>query len=268
MPKYDDITGQQFGYLIALEREIRTSKSGKSKYAAWKCLCTFEGCNEITYSTLHSLRSGQHTKCGKHKIIHGLRHTRIYGIWNGMKIRCYDKNNHNYKKYGAKGITVCDEWKNSFIVFNDWAQANGYTDDLTLDRIDPLGNYEPNNCRWVSQKIQQNNRSNNVFLFYDNKFYTISELADKYNIDYALLRDRIMDKDWTIEDAINIPKGADKRYIEFNGETHTLVDWERITGIGRQTIANRIDKLGWSVEKALTLSPEIYKNRKKEKHNV
>lgn len=262
MPKYDDITGQQFGYLIALEREIRTSKSGKTKYAAWKCLCTFEGCGEITYSTLHSLRSGQHTKCGKHKIVHGLRHTRIYGIWNGMKIRCYDKNNHNYKKYGAKGITVCNEWKDSFVAFNEWAQANGYTDDLTLDRIDPSGNYEPDNCRWVSQKIQQNNRSNNRIISYQGENYTLSQLSRKYNLNAGFLRRRL-EFGWSVEDAINTPKGADKRYLEFNGETHTLTEWEDITGIDRRTIGNRINKLGWSVEKALTTSPEIYKNRGK-----
>lgn len=82
-----------------------------------------------------------------------------------MRQRCEKPNSSGYYKYGAKGISVCEEW-NNFEHFRDWAFANGYQDDLTINRINPCGNYEPSNCRWVSQKIQQNNRSNNVYLTY------------------------------------------------------------------------------------------------------
>lgn len=94
-----------------------------------------------------------------------MSHTRLHNIWLTMRQRCEKPNSSGYYKYGAKGISVCEEW-NNFEHFRDWAFANGYQDDLTIDRINPCGNYEPSNCRWVSQKIQQNNRSNNVYLTY------------------------------------------------------------------------------------------------------
>ncbi|MCI6457177.1 MAG: hypothetical protein MSA56_05705 [Clostridium sp.] len=194
------------------------------------------------------------------KETHGLRHTRIYNIWNGMKIRCYDKNNRNYSKYGQKGIKVCDEWKNNFINFYEWSINNGYTDNLTLDRIDTKGNYTPENCRWTTQKIQQNNRSNNKIIEYQNKKYTISELADAFDMEYNLVADRIR-KGWDIDKIINTPKNSNLKLLTYNNETHTLMEWSRITGIERRTISQRL-KYGWDIEKALTVSPEVYKNRK------
>ena len=97
---------------------------------------------------------------------HCMSHTRIHNIWLSMRQRCEKPNSHGWKKYGAKGIRVCAEW-GKFEAFRDWAYANGYTDELTIDRIDPRGNYEPSNCRWVTQKVQQNNRTNNVRIAYN-----------------------------------------------------------------------------------------------------
>ncbi len=86
--------------------------------------------------------------------------TRLYSIWENMKARCYNKNKPKYKSYGAKGIRVCREWKESFDSFHDWAVSHGYRDSLTLDRKDPEGNYEPSNCRWAGNKVQANNKRN------------------------------------------------------------------------------------------------------------
>lgn len=89
---------------------------------------------------------------------HGLRYHRLYKIWDGMKQRCFNKNNCNYFKYGKIGITICNEWKNDFLSFYNWSMNNNYNDDLSIDRIDNNGNYEPNNCRWASKNIQQQNQ--------------------------------------------------------------------------------------------------------------
>ena len=91
---------------------------------------------------------------------HGMSGTRIYDIWRDMRHRCSCKGMRNYRHYGGRGITVCEEWNNSFSKFHKWSISNGYTDDLTIDRIDVDGNYEPSNCRWVAGYIQAANRSN------------------------------------------------------------------------------------------------------------
>lgn len=92
------------------------------------------------------------------KRTHGLSKTRLYGIWAGMKNRCYNKNTIGYKYYGAKGISICSQWKNSLEVFWKWSMNNGYKDWLTIDRINSDGNYEPDNCRWTTTSVQAHNR--------------------------------------------------------------------------------------------------------------
>lgn len=87
-------------------------------------------------------------------ITHDKSHSRLYRCWTDMKGRCLNKNNVNYKYYGERGITVCEEWKNDFMAFYTWAMENGYSDNLTIDRIDNDGNYEPNNCRWTTKSVQ------------------------------------------------------------------------------------------------------------------
>lgn len=121
---------------------------------------------------------------------HGMRHTRIYSIWCDMKKRCYNPNHKSYSNYGAKGITVCSEWKNDFVSFYNWSIANGYTDMLTIDRIDTAGIYAPSNCRWVSHAEQQRNRNNNVYVTYNGEKVTISELSRLTGISANILYSR------------------------------------------------------------------------------
>ena len=89
---------------------------------------------------------------------HGLTGHPLYSRWNNMKSRCHNPNNPSYKDYGARGITVCDEWRNDFKAFYDWSMANGYQDDLTIDRTDNDRGYSPDNCRWVTMEVQCTNR--------------------------------------------------------------------------------------------------------------
>lgn len=137
---------------------------------------------------------------------HGLSKTRLHRIWHSMYCRCYYSSTNQYKNYGGKGIKVCDEWKHieGFINFYNWAVNNGYSDDLTLDRIDNEKDYCPQNCRWSTLKEQSNHRTNNVFYTYKGKTKTSKQWCNEYAISQTTLNDRLK-RGWTLEQALTIP---------------------------------------------------------------
>lgn len=155
-----DLTGMRFGRLTVSKR---VSQIGEGK-VKWLCQCD---CGNTTVVKADNLNSGSTLSCGCYnidKIIerntkHGKRYTRLYNIFCDMKKRCYNKNSANYKNYGERGIIICDEWLNDFNAFYNWAMENNYGDTLTIDRKDNDGNYEPDNCRWITKSENSTKRN-------------------------------------------------------------------------------------------------------------
>ena len=186
--KYNMI-GKKFGRLTVINELKERTKYGDKVY---NCLCD---CGKYIHAVGTILRRGSKKSCGclnhepKYKT-HGLTNNRIYKTWNRIKQRCYNKNAPNYKNYGARGIRICDEWLHDFDVFYEWAMSHGYDDTLTIDRINVNGNYEPDNCRWISNLEQQNNKRNNVYLTYNGKVQTMAQWARELNLSYNTISTR------------------------------------------------------------------------------
>ena len=137
-------------------------------------------------------------------ITHGKRYTRLYNIWVKMKQRCFDKNHTYYERYGGRGIKICKEWKNDFMCFHNWAMSNGYQDNLTIDRIDNNGDYEPSNCRWITLQEQCNNRSTSKLITYKNETHSIADWARKLGTSRNVIWYRLS-KGWSIEKTLTTP---------------------------------------------------------------
>lgn len=120
--------------------------------------------------------------------IHNQSHTRLYRIWKNMKSRC---SRPNVKNYSSLGISVCEDWQNSFISFKDWADKNGYRENLTIDRIDVEGNYEPSNCRWVDYYTQNQNTRRNSLFTYNGKTQCMAEWCRELGINVTTFCQRI-----------------------------------------------------------------------------
>lgn len=201
-----DLTGLVFGRLTAIKLNHRDNNSN----SFWLCKCI---CGNKSVVRIGDLTSGNTTSCGcyrtersnealiKRSITHGETGTRLYNIWRSMKQRCNYKKHIGYERYGGRGIGICDEWNNSYESFKDWAMFSGYEDNLTIDRINNDGNYEPNNCRWVDHRSQANNRRYNKKLSYKGEVLTISEWAEKLGVNKSTLSMRLR-SGWSVEDTL------------------------------------------------------------------
>ena len=146
-------------------------------------------------------------KNSKHatRTTHGDTGSRLYNIYGGMKSRCNIPTSGSYNHYGAKGISVCKEWLDSYENFKEWALKNGYAEDLTLDRIRSTDDYAPDNCGWVSMKVQQNNRCNNHLIAFNGETHTLSEWANILGFKPKTLAKRINEMKWDVEKAFTTP---------------------------------------------------------------
>ena len=134
---------------------------------------------------------------------HGKSNTRLFRIWAHIKDRCFNVNNDAYKNYGARGIIMCTEWKNNFMSFYIWANNNGYKDNLTIDRINNDGNYEPTNCRWITSEEQHKNTRKNKILQYNGESLCARDWSKRLNINYSTLLSRLK-RGWNTEKALSI----------------------------------------------------------------
>jgi len=201
MTKLKDLTGQRFGRLLVIKESGR-NKQGK---AMWFCRCDC-GNHKVVYS--YSLISGATLSCGclhneglsERSSTHNKSKTRLYRTWSNIKQRCYNPNFTHYKYYGGRGLKMCDEWQ-SFEAFCDWAIANGYSENLTIERIDNDGDYEPNNCEWKTMKDQANNKSNNRKITFAGTTKTVAQWSNKTGIPYNILIRRLF-RGWSIKEAL------------------------------------------------------------------
>lgn len=195
---FKDLSGQRFGRLVALDY------FHKGKRVYWKCCCD---CGNNTEVQSSKLLSGNTISCGCYREehlkdigdinkTHEKSRTRIYTIYQQMKARCYKKYSPKYMSYGGRGISICEEWlgENGFQNFYEWSMKNGYSDSLSIDRMDNDGNYEPSNCRWATRKEQANNRRTSRYINVDEEKMTVSMFADKFHIKSKSFITRRLDK--------------------------------------------------------------------------
>lgn len=199
-----DLTGQKFNMLTVLSLDSRDP-------VYWKCRCDCGGTTRVQTS---NLKRGRVKSCGclshKGNPTHNLRNTKLYSKYAGILRRCYNKNEKCYKNYGGRGISVCDEWLSSFVSFYEWSINNGYQEGLSIDRIDNNGDYCPENCRWVDNKTQANNRRSNRLYTMNGDTKNLSQWCKQYGMEYTVVRNRIVKHGWPFEEAITYKDDARK----------------------------------------------------------
>ena len=277
MPKALDLTGQKFGLLTVLQMNPERTTSGKIK---WDIICD---CGNRRSMNGSHLTSGWVKSCGctraenvkKACATHGLSGTREHKIWVGMKQRCFNEKNPDYRHYGGRGITVCEQWRDSFENFYaDLGPAP--SEEHTLERREVNGNYEPNNCFWATREEQANNTRRNTFVEYKGKLYTVAELARlpevvEKEISYITLYSRIFNSGFSVDEAVSEavsdPGFQTKHFFDYEGKTLSLSEWATLKDIPYQSLRDRIFRYGWTFEKAISTKvgegvrgrdPELY----------
>lgn len=203
----ENLIGKKFGNLTVLKYS-HTDKKGNTY---WICECD---CGKIKTVRRGHLLSGGVKSCGcalyeKRIKTHGLysRNPRLNKIYNGMIDRCYKEKRYVYRLYGERGIKVCPAWLKDPKKFEEWSMNNGYAKNLTIDRINVNGDYCPENCRWVDNKIQQRNKRNNRYIFYNGERKCLSEWCECMNLSKSAISHRVERKGVTWEESL-------KYYIE------------------------------------------------------
>lgn len=185
------IVGETFGYLTVIER---AGMDNNRRNSTWLCKCKCGNYSVVSRSSL----VGGHTKscgCKLHESInvtHGMSKTRLYHEWLSMRRRCNKATGKDFNDYQGRGITVCQEWNEDFVSFKNWAMSHGYTDDLTIDRIDNDKGYFPDNCRWVTIEQQQSNKRNTRYILHDGEYKCLRTVCVEIGFPYKLAHQRYM----------------------------------------------------------------------------
>lgn len=204
MPKIINVAeyiGKKYGKLTILSKAPRKDKGNNTRFYV-EC-----DCGNVTEVYYRHLRSGNNKSCGclsKERIYRtkdGLRWHPLYQVWYNMVSRCANPEDKDFVRYGQRGISVCDEWKKSLTIFYNWAISNGYEKGLKLDRRENNGNYEPDNCRFLTPKENSRNTRTNRYISYKGETKTMIEWAEIFSIKYAVLKTR-MRAGWDFEKAV------------------------------------------------------------------
>lgn len=196
-----NLIGNRYGMIEVI------AENGRSKHGdkVWLCKCDCgKEVNEVTSVLTHGKRRSCGCQVGANFKIHGFSKERLHSIWKGIRARCNNESCSKFHRYGGRGITYCKEWED-YTVFREWALNNGYQDNLTIDRIDVNGNYEPNNCRWITIQEQERNKTNTVYMTYKGQTKPLVEWAEIYNINRTTLRHRFIDYKWDAEKCLGKP---------------------------------------------------------------
>jgi len=199
----ENVIGKKYGRLIVI-RELQDRGYARVVF----CYCDCGNEKEIY---LTNLRSGRTTSCGcRHKekvrkssFVHGSRHTRLYSIWTNMKSRCHNSKSTGYENYGGRGIKVCKEWKNDFVTFERWAKSNGYSDDLTIERVDFNLDYSPENCEWIPIFEQSRNRRSLLLISKDGVTNSLKGWCRELGVNYKTVYTHMQRKKATPEEALD-----------------------------------------------------------------
>lgn len=180
---------------------------------------------------------------------HGDRKERLYTIWSNMKARCNRESHPQYKNYGGRGIKVNSKWNKSYCSFRKWSNENGYSKDLTIDRINNDKGYEPNNCRWVSRKIQNNNKRDNIIV----DETTVTLKCEELKIDSRLILARMREQGMPFDEAVKLPQNFRHYKISYKDKEYSLKELCRELTLNYDTVYKRIKKYGWTLQRALDI---------------
>lgn len=199
---FKDLHGKVFNRLTVLSYHGQD----KRKKSLWRCSCI---CGKYTVVQGSAILSGHTRSCGcfmrekRSHITHGDSKAKLYGVWESMRARCSNPKDTGYKDYGGRGIKVCKVWQDSYIEFKKWALSNGHLEGLSIERINVHGNYEPENCCWITMKDQARNKTTTAFCSFFGEKISVMDLADRCEISAGVIRQRAK-KGWK-DDLLTMP---------------------------------------------------------------